>query len=186
MFVLIIIGAILLIALGYYAYKKIKAYRESHLIGVLERKERKNKGKHKDKHKEVANFKNDALVVNSNFLTRKELIFWKYICSILPNGFVCFPKVALCSLVSPNGDRVMFNLIAEKTLDFVIIHEQTLKPVLVIDIYNKSYADERLEAQDANVTNALENLKIKFISILVDVDFDKEKTKQEIFKLLEN
>ncbi len=179
MAIIIIVGVCFALMILGWLFKFIKNKKKTSLPKVKKIKEKKVKHK-----KQETTVKNVHLVVQETFMVRKELLFWKYLNSILPRRFVAVPKVALNTLVVPDGDKTIFNLVADKSLDFVVFGEQSMHPVLVIDIYDKSFNDENLEEQDPFLVEILNKLNLKVLHILVANDFDREETKKIIFKAL--
>ncbi len=176
--VIIILVCLILMFLGW-LFKFIKNKKKTSIPKIKKVKEKKVKQK-----KQETTIKNVHLTVQDTFMVRKELLFWKYLNSILPRRFVAVPKVALNTLVVPDGDKTIFNLVADKSLDFVIFSEQNMHPVLVIDIFDKSFNDENLEEQDPFLVEILSKLNLKVLHILVANDFDREEAKKAIFKAL--
>ncbi len=179
MTIIIIVGICLFLMLFGWLVKFIQQKKKTSIPKVKKVKEKKVKHK-----KQETTVKNVHLTLQESFMIRKELLFWKYLNSILPRRFVVVPKVALNTLVVPDGDKTIFNLIADKSLDFVVFNEQNMRPILVIDIYDKSFNDENLEEQDPFLVEILGKLNLKVLHILVANDFDREETKKTIFKTL--
>ena len=172
--VVIVCGVLLL---GGWLYKKYKTHKKNHIP--------KPKIKKQKKKKQTAEVKNVSLTVITPFMERKEILFWKYLNMILPKGMVAVPKVGLNTLVMPDGDRNIFNLVSDKALDFVIFLEEDMSVKLVIDIYDNSFNDRGLSEQDPYLVDILSKLKIKVLQVLVANDFDKQKTRKDIYKALE-
>lgn len=177
MAIIIIVSLCLILMIMYFFYNLIKNKKKSSV-------KVKNKQKKPKKRKQETTVKNVHLTLQETFMIRKELLFWKYLNYILPKKFIAIPKISLNTLVVPDGDKTIFNLISDKFLDFVVFLEQTMHPVLVIDIYDKSFNDEKLDEQDPFLVEVLSKLNLKVIHILVSNNFDREKTKSEIFEAL--
>ncbi len=174
----IIISCAVLLLAAFYTVKFVQKQRS---------KPRKPK-KEKQKKSEIATketvVKNVHLIVKSPYMMRKEVLFWKYLNTILPKQYIVVPKVSLVDLLIPDGDKSIFRLIADKTLDYVIFKEQNMSVALVLDIYDKSYGDEMLDEQDPFLREILGKLNISVESILVANDFDREQCKEQIYKAL--
>ena len=179
MIIIIIISVCIVVLLLGFLYKYYKKFKDNQLPKLKEKKVKKTKKKSK-----IVTVKNVNLTLVENFMVRKEVLFWKYLNSILPRNFLAIPRVALNSLVLPDGDKTIYNLVVDKTLDFVIFEEKDMHPVLVIDIYDKSYNDEKLDEQDPYLIDILKKLEIKVLQILVSNNFNKDEAKQQIFKEL--
>ena len=118
------------------------------------------------------------------YMARKELLFWKYLNTILPREYIVVPKVAVNDLIEVEGDKSTYDRIASKTIDYVIFIEKTMYPALILDIYDKTYNDLKLEEQDPYITEVLTKMNLKVVEILVSSDFDREQTKEYIYSKL--
>ncbi len=147
-------------------------------------KDKKVKVKRLKQGKEQPAFMQSTYKVNNVFMQRKEVLFWKYLNTILPKEYIVVPKVEVGNLVEVEGDKSVYNRIATKTMDYVIFNEKTMYPALILDIYDKTYNDLRLEEQDPYVTEIINKLGIKMMEILVSSDFDRDKTKNLILEKL--
>ncbi len=174
----IIIGCALFLLASFYVVKFIQKERSK---PQKPKKEKKKKSKIAPKETVV---KNVHITVKSPYMQRKEVLFWKYLNIILPKHYIVIPKVSLVDLFIPDGDKSIFRLIADKTLDYVIFKEQDMSVALVLDIYDKSYGDEMLDEQDPFLLEILAKLNIKVLSILVANDFDRESCKDKIYSAL--
>lgn len=178
MVIWIIIGvAVLLLAL-FYLVKFINIQR------AKPHKPKKEKVKKSKIAPKETTIKNVHLTVKSPYMIRKEILFWKYLNLILPKQYICVPKVSIVDLLRPDGDKSIFRLIADKTLDYVIFNENNMSVALVLDIYDKSYGDEMLDEQDPFLHEILSKLGINVISIFVSSDFDRDKCKEKIYSAL--
>ncbi|MBQ3495046.1 MAG: DUF2726 domain-containing protein [Clostridia bacterium] len=147
-------------------------------------KKEKTKKQKKVKEQPKPQIKKLNMSLVDKFMYRKELLFWKYLVSILPKSYVCLPKVSLISIVSPDGDKNLYNEVIDRTLDIVIFDENTMHPVLTIDVYDNSYEDERIDERDPKLALILEKLELKVVYILMKLDFDREAAKRQIFEAL--
>lgn len=147
------------------------------------KKQKKQKQKQPEK-KSLYEIKQFNLVLTDKFMYRKELLFWKYLNSILPRTFIVVPKVAIPALVNPDGDKNLYNDVVDKTLDMVIFDEQNMRPLLAIDIYDNSYNDDRMDEQDPKLYAIVTKLGLQVVHVLMKVDFDKEEIKRQIYQKL--
>ena len=147
-------------------------------------KEKKVKVKTFKKEKVQPSFMQSTYKINNNFMLRKEVLFWKYLNTILPKEYIVVPKVEVGNLVEVEGDKTLLNRIATKTIDYVIFNEKTMYPVLILDIYDKTYNDLKLEEQDPYITEVINKLGLKYLEILVSSDFDRDKTRNLILEKL--
>ena len=164
-------------------FKKYKAYKEEYKANNLVRP--KFKFARKKKEKKTIEVKNIQLTLIEPFMQRKELLFWKYLNTILPTGYIAVPKVGLNTLVLPDGNKTVFNQIADKCLDFVVFTEGNMQPKLIIDVYDKSYLDRSIVEQEPFLLDVLNKLGVQVIEILVAENFDREEAKKKIYQQLD-
>lgn len=126
----------------------------------------------------------DTLQIKEKYMYQVELKVLDVLNSIQPKKYIALPKVCLGSMLLPKGAKNVYNLLASKTLDYVVFEKQTMKPVLVVDIYDNTFNDEALAEQDPNLTKVLSDLKLPVISILIKNTFDEGTFKEQIQKLL--
>ena len=173
----IIIGICLVALFFYWLYKFIQKHSKS------SSKPPKEKVKRLKKEQQPV-FNQSRYKVSQTYMIRKELLFWKYLNTILPREYIVVPKVAVNDLIEVEGDKSTYERISSKTIDYVIFNEKTMYPALVLDIYDKTYNDLKLEEQDPYITEVLKKMNLNFVEILVSTDFDREKTKELIFEKL--
>ena len=159
-------------------YKFIKKHSDPATAKPKKPKEKKQKKE------DQPLFNQSKYKINQSYMIRKELLFWKYLNTILPREYIAVPKVAVNDLLEVEGDKSTYDRIASKTIDFVIFIEKTMYPALVIDIYDKTYNDLKLQEQDPYITEVLTKMKLNFVEILVSSDFDREQTKEYIYSKL--
>lgn len=138
----------------------------------------------KQKKKEETKLQNVAMLPKEKYMYRKEVEFYYFLQSILRADKLVFPKVGLENIFIPDGNKVAYNNISSKYVDFVIFEESTMTPILIVDVYDNSFNDEILDEQDPLTKKILEKIKIPMISILIKGNYDKEKIKEEIYKII--
>lgn len=183
---IIIAAVVLFLLLCYGVYKYLKKRK---IKPKTEKKEKKIKPK---KVKKVKNLKNENVTqlkgayvdVVDKFLYRKELKVLVLVSKILPKGYVAFPKVGVDTILEPVGRHDLFNLVSHKYLDIVIFDEITMKPKVVIDIFDGSIGDEQLDVSCPYVVKALEMAELPLIQIKVKTDYSSEEFKDPIYKAL--
>lgn len=104
---------------------------------------------------------NDALPykMNPNFLTNAERSFYCVLCHALNSKeIVVFPKVRLADILvvpSGNGNKMFFNKIMAKHVDFLICDTKELIPRFCIELDDISHARPDRIARDEFVDEAL-------------------------------
>ena len=180
MTIIIILGVCLTLILIGWLYGFIK----KHFGKNAPPKVKKEKVKKVAQEKSKPAFMHTTYKVSSTFMLRKELLFWKYLNTFLPKEYIVVPKVEIGNLIDVEGDKSTYNRIAQKTIDYVIFNEKTMYPALILDIYDKTYNDLRLEEQDPYITEIINKMGLKFVEILVSSDFDRDKTRELILTKL--
>ncbi|MEG1499678.1 MAG: DUF2726 domain-containing protein [Clostridia bacterium] len=124
------------------------------------------------------------LAITEKYMFRKELKFLAVLNKILPKEFVAFPKVGVANLVEPVGNKLDYNAISDKFVDFAIFEFSSMKPILAIDIFDNTLGDCELKEQEPNVNKALLYVGIKLLSYPIESQYDEELIKSEIFKII--
>lgn len=158
------------------------------LVGFIKKQKAKPHKAHTPKQKKPKKSKkqvvtNSHLQVCQTYMVKKEILFWKFLNLILPKEYIAVPKVALCNLLMPDGDKTTFNQVSNKCLDFVIFNATTMYPALVIDIYD-NLLNTKLDEFDPLLTEVLNNLNLKVVHIFLATDFNTENAKKDIYSAL--
>lgn len=184
---IVILSVIVLIfALGGFAYAIIK-----HKNKNIKKNKSINKIKIKSKSEKTLKNKNGKLETKGSYcdvvdkyLFRKEVKLFVLINKILPPGYIAFPKVGVDKILEPIGSHALFNSIKGEYVDLVIFEQETMKPRIVIDIYDGSIGDEQLDVETPQVIEALKSAELPIVSVKVKSDYDIEEIKTPIFKIL--
>ncbi len=124
------------------------------------------------------------LELQEKFMFRKQLKFYYLLHKILPKEFIAFPNVGVDNLCKPLGNRLEYNKILSKYVDFVIFEEATMKPLLVIDVYDMSYGDGAITEFEPDVIKALEAIKLPLVQFLIKDTYDEKVIKEKIMDIL--
>lgn len=178
---IIIVGILCLIGLFYWFFKKKLGLS---LKLKLKTKPKQKKEKPQKEKPQKYTLKNFNLTLNQKFMYRRDLLFWKFLNTILPRTFVVVPKVAICTLIDPNGDKNLYNDLSGKTVDFVVFDEQDMRPILVVDLYDKSFNDDRLDEDDPQLYAVVTKLGLSVVHILMKAEFDRDAVKKQIYEKL--
>lgn len=119
------------------------------------------------------------------FLYRKEVKIFILISKVLPKGYIAFPKISLGTILEPIGSPALFNSVKDKTVDFVIFDQETMKPKAVVDVYDGSIGDEQLDMLDERLVIALKSAQLPVVSFKVKTDYDIDEIKKPIYEALE-
>lgn len=121
-----------------------------------------------------------SLVVKDKFMFQIELKILSAINEGAAPDFIAFPKVNLGSILAPNGSKVAYNSLADKVVDFVIFEKQTMRPVLIVDAFDNSFADESLAEQDPQLSQLLNDLKLTVFQVYIKGNFDAKSFASQI------
>lgn len=178
---IIIVGIICTFGLFYWFFKKKLGLSLKLKLKTKPKKKKEKPPKEKPKTQQLKNFN---LTLTDKFMYRRDLLFWKFLNTILPRTFVVVPKVAICTLIDPNGDKNLYNDLSGKTVDFVVFDEQNMRPVLVVDLYDKSFNDDKLDEDDPQLYAVVTKLGLGIVHILMKAEFDREAVTKQIYQKL--
>ncbi|MDD4110458.1 MAG: DUF2726 domain-containing protein [Clostridia bacterium] len=189
--ILIIILALLLILVGIYGFNKFKELKKNKKNKPEKKADKKkNNGKREKIKKEEARRKKEEdfdlkganVDIAEKFLFRKEVKLLILINRILPKGLIVFPKVGVDLILTPIGNRTLYDSIHGKYVDLVIFEEDTMKPKLAIDLYDGTIGDEQLEVECPEVIYALKNAEFPIVSIKIKAEYEIEEIKALLLK----
>lgn len=87
-----------------------------------------------------------------SLLTRGELAFLETLVAAKPAGTYLAPKVRLADVFdAPRGDRAAFARISQKHVDFLLIDENTCRPLLGIELDDRTHERTDRRERDALV-----------------------------------
>lgn len=142
-------------------------------------------GKYKSKRLTKREIETNSFVdIIPKFLMQKEYKVLKIIKSALPTGYVVFPKIGVDTILEPLGKNSFFLEVKDKYIDAVIFDENTMQPVIAVDIFDNTPGDFPIEGEEPLVVEALQMVSIPLVSILVKPDYTDEDIKAPIYKVL--
>ncbi len=84
-----------------------------------------------------------AMVVEETLLTPAERSFYGVLESAIPEGYRLFSKVRVVDVMQPRGENSPYNSvlnsIKQKHFDFVLVDQATTRPVMAIELNDKSH-----------------------------------------------
>ena len=115
-----------------------------------------------------------ALTKAVPLLTSAELNFYRVLVACCPSGAQLTIKPRLLDLVRPHeaGNVTLFNKLKQKHVDFVLLDETTFRPILAIELNDRSHDAERIAARDEFVNDVLKNAFIPVLWIRVQRAYD--------------
>lgn len=189
---------IVYILIGYIAYKKYKEYKEKQEYKNdirLYNNSLKNKeidlSKFEQEQPElnpsdfIDTAKSPFLIANS-LLTKAEMNFYQVLKNVIDNEkqIIC-PKVRMIDVLWTKTYRVenkltFINKVNRKHFDFVICDKETLKPIMAIELDDKSHEEEARKERDEFVDALFTDLKFKVIHIQVQYSYNANEIKEKI------
>ncbi len=115
-----------------------------------------------------------------SYCSQDEMKFLDYLHMALPKQFIAFPKVGVDNLVEPGKNRLAYNSILSKYVDVVVFYRRTMKPVLVVDLYKESVANDQLRTMDEDVVNVLKAINVKVVKIKCEKAYNIETLRHQL------
>ena len=122
----------------------------------------------------------DSVKVVEKYMYRREVKFLIALNQVLPRQYISLPKVAVANLLEPQGSKVLYNSLKDIFVDFVVFEEATMKPLLVVDVYDNSFEDELIKAHHPQLVEIFKKLNIKLIDIAVKNDINLPELKEKL------
>ncbi|MDX1535971.1 MAG: DUF2726 domain-containing protein [Candidatus Spechtbacterales bacterium] len=130
--------------------------------------------------------KNEPLpyVRKKYFLSVAEHEFMKVLEEIIQDKYYIFPQVHISSLLRPSGDRstryTYRNKINRKSVDFVILEKNNLKPMLAIELDDRSHNSQRRQKRDHFVNKAFESANLPLLRVRASKNYNKDEIRQKM------
>ena len=122
--------------------------------------------------------------VKGKYMYRQEVKMLRILNQVLPSSYLTLPKVSLSSLLEPRGSKLLYNKLSTICVYFVVFEEATMSPVLIVDIFDNSFADEALLEQEPLLTEILKNINLPCLSYQLKGEINKEEVKKLLNKEL--
>ena len=125
-------------------------------------------------------------LITNSLLTKAEMNFYKILKDVVDNDkqIIC-PKVRMIDVLWTKTYRVenkltFINKVNRKHFDFVICDKETLKPLMAIELDDKSHEEEARKERDEFVDALFTDLKFKVIHIPVQYMYNTNEIKEKI------
>lgn len=122
------------------------------------------------------------LKLNKSYMNIKELKFLEILNRVLPTECIAFPKVGVDTIISPDGDKVAYNLIVGQNVDICVFLIKTMEPILVVELYENDTIKQGLKVQNVNVIKALNTVKLPILKYVMKDEIDKDELKEKVLK----
>lgn len=189
---------IIYVLIGYIAYKKYQEYKSTQEYKSdmrLYNDGLKNKETDYSKFEQtqpeydsndyIDTAKSPFLITNS-LLTKAEMNFYNVLKDVIDNEkqIIC-PKVRMIDVLWTKTYRVenkltFINKVNRKHFDFVICDKETLKPLMAIELDDKSHEEESRKERDEFVDALFTDLKFKVVHISVKYSYNVNEIKEKM------
>ncbi len=121
-------------------------------------------------------------------ISRPEHEFFDILVEVVGNQYYVFPQVHLDAIVYPqkySGKRVFpFRHINQKSVDFVICDKAYIKPLLAIELDDRTHEREDRKERDVEVERILREAEFPLLRVGNSGHFDKEEIKRLVSEKL--
>lgn len=102
-----------------------------------------------------------------DFLSPGELAFYRGLVPVVDSRYVICPKVRIADLVHTvdRNDQGNKNRINQKHVDFVLCEKESMKPILVIELDDKSHARADRQERDELVDAVFESAQLPLLHV---------------------
>jgi hypothetical protein len=144
-------------------------------------------GKNNKKEKTSVSQKNEyEYHKKDSLITRPEHEVFDILVEIFGDAYYVFPQVHLSSfLFTERGQgKGAFSHINQKSVDYLICDKAYIKPLIAIELDDRSHQEEERKIRDENVEQVLQQVNLPLVRIENHGSFDKQKIKEQIFSVL--
>lgn len=121
-------------------------------------------------------------------MSRAEHEFFDILVSIVGSQYYIFPQIHLSTIldnkVVGQNWRGAFRHIDEKSVDFVICDKSYIKPLLAIELDDRTHDQEKRKDRDSEVERILNNAGLSLLRIGNNGHFDREEIKRTVLEKL--
>lgn len=107
-----------------------------------------------------------------------------------PEEFRVFGKVRIADILKPKKGmsrknwQIAFNKISAKHFDYVLCSQDTLEPVLVVELDDKSHNKKTVKIRDEFVNSACQSAEIKILRVQAKSKYSVNETREAIKNIL--
>jgi hypothetical protein len=128
--------------------------------------------------------------LNEKFLSFTEVEFFRILQKIVGGNALIFSQVSLRQLLRLPGNnqtnpgrQIWQNKIDKRCVDFVLVDSQSLRPMLVIELNDRSHEQERRILRDNEVKAILQAASVPFFPMPQTRNYDLHKLATQITEL---
>lgn len=128
--------------------------------------------------------KNDTIKLVDKYMYRREVKVLVALNQVLPRSYISLPKVSVGKITEPEGLKVVYNTYKDYFVDFVVFEESTMKPLLVVDVYDNSFDDELLKEKYPQLIELFKSMGLPVLEVAVRNEVDLPVLKEKLFAIL--
>jgi len=126
----------------------------------------------------------DTVKLVDKYMYRREVKVLVALNQVLPRTYISLPKVCVGNLIEPEGLKVAYNKFKDYFVDFVVFEESTMKPLLVVDVYDNSFEDELLKEKYPKLIELFKSIELPILEFAVRSEVDASVLKEKLYTAL--
>ena len=126
-------------------------------------------------------------LTRDHFLTSAEISFYHVLSSVVSAKATICPKVRLADIFyvsTPDKNFSHFTKISSKHVDFVLCDPQTMRPILGIELDDKSHSRPDRQERDEFVKKTFEAAELPFLQIPVKMGYDPKELSSRLAQFI--
>lgn len=121
-------------------------------------------------------------------ITRAEHEFFDILVEVVGNQYYVFPQIHLCDIldnkVVGQNWKSAFRHINEKSVDYVICDKAYIKPLLAIELDDRTHEQEKRKERDGEVERILNDAQLPLLRFSNHGNFNKEEIRKLVLEKL--
>ena len=128
--------------------------------------------------------RSESVRLVDKYMFRREIKVLIALNQVLPRTYLSLPKVSIGKIIEPQGLKVVYNKFKDFFVDFVVFEESTMKPLMIVDVYDNSFEDELLKDRCPELVSLLSSLGLPILELAVRSEVDNAALKEKLFAML--
>lgn len=112
-----------------------------------------------------------TIPINQSLMTRNERIVYEKIKKCISEKYIIFPQISIRSIIKRNFKTN--NNTQWKIVDFLICEKDSYKPVLVVEVNDKTHEEYERRVRDENVYNILNEMNLPIWFLKPESDYTR-------------
>ena len=122
--------------------------------------------------------------LKDSYCTDVEMYFLEVLHKALPRDCIAFPNVGISKIIEPKGNLIDFKATFNKYVDICVFLRKGMKPILVIDLYSPSPAQQQLKKFDDVISDILKEVKIPVLHKEIKNKYNIDELRMELLKTM--